>query len=167
MVKILARREASEGVRALARLSAGHLEMTLDVTPRSVSLARKIVGNHLDLWGFGSLCDVGELVMTELLTNVLQHTRPARNGARDAQITLTKIPGGVTMCVHDDVPTQPRQMHAPLDAEHGRGVQLIQELADVFGSAPSPGGGKDVWVTLLDPGGNGLQSALPPYTPQR
>ena len=49
MVKILARPETSEGVRALARLSAGHLEMTLDVTPRSVSLARKIAAVGVDM----------------------------------------------------------------------------------------------------------------------
>ncbi|MFD3590489.1 ATP-binding protein [Streptomyces sp. NPDC058683] len=151
MVETLTRPEASEGVRALARVSAGHLDMTLDVTPRSVGLARRIVGTHLDLWGFGRLCDVAELVVTELLTNVLQHTPPVHDGTREAQITLTKIPGGVTLCVHDDDPNQPRLVQASSDSEHGRGIQLVKALADVFGSALSPGGGKDVWVTLLVP----------------
>ncbi|MEU2774630.1 ATP-binding protein [Streptomyces sp. NPDC007162] len=151
MVETLTRPEASEGVRALARVSAGHLDMTLDVTPRSVGLARRIVGANLDLWGFGRLCDVAELVVTELLTNVLRHTAPAHDGAREAQITLTKIPGGVTLCIHDDDPNEPRQVQASPDSEHGRGIQLVKALAEVFGSALSPGGGKDVWVTLLVP----------------
>ncbi|GAA0352314.1 ATP-binding protein [Streptomyces turgidiscabies] len=155
MVKTLEPPGTPEGVRALARVFAGHLEMTLDVTPRSVRLARKIVGSHLDLWGFGSLCDAAELVVTELLTNVLQHTRPVRGDAREAQITLTKIPGGVTLCVHDDDPNQPCQMRASPDCENGWGIQLVKELADEYGSALSPGGGKDVWATLLVPRKNG------------
>ncbi|MER6628273.1 ATP-binding protein [Streptomyces sp. NPDC000987] len=131
--------------------AAGKLEMDYEVTPLSVRIARVIVSAHLRLWGMEKLVDTGALVVSELLTNVLNHARPDCDGRRSALITVTRTPDGVALCVHDEDPSLPQQRCADDDDEDGRGLQLVSAVADRFGVSPTPSGGKDVWLTLLSP----------------
>jgi anti-sigma regulatory factor (Ser/Thr protein kinase) len=152
MASLLAHPTAATGVRGTTRATAGMLEMDYDVTPLSVRIARVIVSAHLRLWGLEKLVDTGALVVSELLTNVLNHTRPDRDGRRSALITVTRTPDGVALCVHDEDPSLPQRRCAGDEDEDGRGLQLVSVIADQFGVSRTPSGGKDVWLTLLSPG---------------
>ncbi|MFD7445665.1 ATP-binding protein [Streptomyces sp. NPDC059909] len=90
------------------------------------------------LWGLDDLRDSARLAVSELLTNVLLHTEPDDDGHRSAQITVTRTPDGVALCVHDGDPKLPREMTAAGDEESGRGLHLIKAVADRFGLSPSP-----------------------------
>lgn len=156
MSNLLATPTDPPGVRARTRSAAGQLEMDYVVTPRSVRIARAIVGAHLDLWGLGVLADRAELALSELLTNVWRHTRPNGDGQRNAQITLTRTPDGVALLVHDSDPALPILKSAASSEESGRGLQLVTAVADRFGVSLSPSGGKDVWLSLLQPEDEGI-----------
>ncbi|MFD7379664.1 ATP-binding protein [Streptomyces mirabilis] len=149
MADLLAPPTAPSGVRATTHSTPGQLEMDLAVTPHAVSNVRTIVVAHLRLWGLTDLTDRAALVMSELLTNVLDHARPLP-GTRtaSAHITLTRVPDGLFLCVRDHDPNPPRDAHAATDDEHGRGLLLVMDSADDYGVSPTSGG-KDVWATIL------------------
>ncbi|PIM71221.1 hypothetical protein CTU88_13785 [Streptomyces sp. JV178] len=137
------------GVRAATRSTPGHLAIDLDVTELAVPIVRTIVRAHLRLWGLADLTDGATFVITELLTNVLRHVQPTlRTGMRNTQLTLTRLPGALNVCVRDFDPALPKPTHANDEAEHGRGLPLVMAFADDFGCSPFRGG-KDVWATFL------------------
>uniref|UniRef100_UPI003F496BDA ATP-binding protein n=1 Tax=Streptomyces chartreusis TaxID=1969 RepID=UPI003F496BDA len=166
MVDLLTLPAGPKSVRAAAQSTSGHLVIDLDVTPRSVRPVRTMAMAQLGLWGLDGLADATELAVSELLTNVFQHTAPNRDGRRPVCITLTRVPDGVALCVHDADPNPPRALAASSKDTSGRGLQLVQALADKFGVAPSPDGGKDVWATFvqeaeLGPGDANRRTASP------
>lgn len=137
------------GVRAMTRSKPGQLEIDLDVTPEAVPIVRTIVRAHLKLWGLADLTDRVTLTVSELLTNVLRHVAPAaRTGARNARLTVTRLPGALNVCVRDFDPALPELSYPAADAECGRGLHLAMGLADDFGCS-SIKGGKDVWANFL------------------
>ncbi|AVH55566.1 MULTISPECIES: ATP-binding protein [Streptomyces] len=137
------------GVRATTRSTPGHLAIDLDVTELAVPIVRTIVRAHLKLWGLADLTDGTTFVVTELLTNVLRHVQPTlRTGMRNTQLTLTRLPGALNVCVRDFDPALPKPTRANDEAEHGRGLPLVMAFADDFGCSPFKGG-KDVWATFL------------------
>jgi anti-sigma regulatory factor (Ser/Thr protein kinase) len=118
-----------------------------------VSETRGLLREHLRLWGVPALSDTAELLATELLTNALQHT----GGGAVLIATLTTGPENrlrVEVC--DSAARRPRV--PPPDAvtralttgQHGtsgRGLILVQALADSWG-AQARDGGKVVWFEL-------------------
>ncbi|WP_409469704.1 ATP-binding protein [Streptomyces sp. HC307] len=141
-------------MRATTRSAPGHLAIDLDVTPEAVPIMRSIVCDHLKLWGVASTSDRAALTVSELLTNVLRHTRPvARTGTRSARLTVTRLPGVVNVCVRDFDPALPELSYPAADDECGRGLHLVMAFADDFGCS-SIKGGKDVWANFLI-GGDG------------
>ncbi|WP_063739319.1 ATP-binding protein [Streptomyces iakyrus] len=137
------------GVRATTRSKPGHFEIDLDVTPEAVPIVRTIVRSHLKLWGLPGLTDRVELVVSELLTNVLRHTAPAaRTAARNARLTVTRLPGALSVCVRDFDPALPQFSSSGPEAERGRGLHLAVAFADDFGCSLIRGG-KDVWANFL------------------
>ncbi|WP_416985504.1 ATP-binding protein [Streptomyces sp. T028] len=137
------------GVRATTRSAPGHLAIDLDVSPEAVPITRSIVCAHLKLWGVAGLSDRVALTVSELLANVLRHTRPApRTGAKSAQLTVTRLSEAVNVCVRDFDPVLPKLAYLTDDAEHGRGLHLVMAYADDFGCSPHHGG-KDMWANFL------------------
>ncbi|MGP4089120.1 ATP-binding protein [Streptomyces sp. KR55] len=149
MADLLELPAAPTGVRATTRSKPGYLEIDLDVTARAVPIVRTIAGAHLRLWGLAGLVDGVTLAVSELLTNVLQHAAPdARTGARNARLTITRLPGMLNVCVRDGERALPMPSLPGADGERGRGLLLLSALADDFGCSPSQGG-KDVWANFL------------------
>ncbi|MFD5856076.1 ATP-binding protein [Streptomyces chartreusis] len=137
------------GVRAMTRSKPARLEIDLDVTSEAVPSVRAIVRAHLGLWGLSRLSSRVELTTTELLTNVLRHTQPeARTGARSARLMVTRLSGALNICVRDFDVALPELAHAGLEAESGRGLQLVVASADDFGYSLITGG-KDVWANFF------------------
>ncbi|MER5733085.1 ATP-binding protein [Streptomyces sp. NPDC002138] len=100
--------------------------------------------------------DVAELLITELVTNALVHTD---QGAEvSASLTATRV----RVEVRDYAARHPRT-YVPTadDGTHGRGLVLVQALADSWG-VDSLGGsrGKVVWFEL-DDGADAVWAAEP------
>ena len=120
--------------------------LELPGSPVAPSVARLFVRNLCQEWGAEALCDVAELLSSELVTNAVVHARTSveLEAAYDDSSVLR-------IEVYDrspeDVDRSPRQ---PADgAEGGRGLAIVARLACHWGVDPcSPG--KRVWFTLAN-----------------
>lgn len=135
--------EAREG-RQLRRLLK-HSELS------AVAEVRKVLREALRRWGVPGLADTAELLTSELVTNALRHT----DGGAVLTATLSSAGAArsgrgsrrlrVEVC--DFLPHHPR-LRAPGDqVTSGRGLLLVQALADAWGVHPE-GTGKVVWFEL-------------------
>ncbi|GGN94644.1 hypothetical protein GCM10011579_094350 [Streptomyces albiflavescens] len=109
---------------------------------RAVPEARKALRELLRHWGKPGRSEIAELLTSELVTNALIHTD------HDAVLTATVGPHGLRVEVRDFVGRRPR-LRVPNadDGTHGRGLVLVQSLADAWG-VRSHGVGKAVWFEL-------------------
>jgi anti-sigma regulatory factor (Ser/Thr protein kinase) len=109
---------------------------------RAVPEVRRALRELLTHWGRPGRSEIAELLTSELVTNALIHTD------RDAVLTATVSPRGLRVEVRDFVGRRPR-MRVPDadDGTHGRGLMLVQSLADAWG-VQAHGVGKAVWFEL-------------------
>ena len=112
----------------------------MDGTPASVGSSRGFVQATLLAWQLESLVDTATLLTSELATNVVLH---ARTGFRLSIV----LDGDLTIEVWDGSTTEPVSGEMDPSAERGRGLQVIQALADRWGTRPD-GEGKTVWFAL-------------------
>lgn len=100
--------------------------------------ARRLVRAQLERWSLSELVDVTELVVSELVGNALRY------GGGPSGLRLLRHD---RLCVEvsDIGPDLPQIQHAPLSAEGGRGLQLINMLCRRWGSCRTPEG-KVVWA---------------------
>jgi PAS domain S-box-containing protein len=114
---------------------------TLYPEPRLVAAARRFVRNTLAAWNQAGLADTASLLVSEILTNAIRHTR------KQISLRLYHIEHEIIAEVSDDDPHLPeRTLPAPTD-EYGRGLTLVDALSDSWGSLPA-NGGKIVWFAL-------------------
>ncbi|MEW2521150.1 ATP-binding SpoIIE family protein phosphatase [Actinacidiphila alni] len=106
--------------------------------PESVPAARAAVSARLAAWDLTAHTFATELVVSELLTNAVTHAR--------GPVGLRLIRDGALICeVSDGSDTAPHIRRAgPLD-EGGRGLFLVAEVADRWGTRYSRDG-KTIWV---------------------
>ncbi|GGZ54956.1 hypothetical protein GCM10010371_13070 [Streptomyces subrutilus] len=93
--------------------------------------------------------DVAELLITELVTNALVHTD------QGAEVSASLAPALLRVEVRDRVAKRPRP-YVPTadDGTHGRGLVLVQALADAWGvEVLARGAGKVMWFELHGPPG--------------
>ncbi|HYO39402.1 MAG TPA: SpoIIE family protein phosphatase [Nocardioidaceae bacterium] len=115
---------------------------TLRVTDvAEVSTARVFVGQTLAAWELASLAETVALVVSELVTNALVHT------AGPATLEIRRQQDRIRVLVTDEHARVPRPQHAGEDATGGRGMLLVEALAEQWGVEPS-GTGKTVWAEL-------------------
>ncbi|MFF4576104.1 ATP-binding protein [Streptomyces sp. NPDC001410] len=109
---------------------------------RAVPEARRELRELLRQWGRPDRSEIAELLTSELVTNALVHTDD------DAVLTAVVSPRGLRVEVRDFVARRPL-LRAPDtgDDTHGRGLVLVQSLADAWGVRPH-GVGKSVWFEL-------------------
>ncbi|MFI1470049.1 PAS domain S-box protein [Streptomyces wuyuanensis] len=129
----------------LAQLPAAPLASTateLPATPASVSRARAFLAKSLVDWGCAQVADDAQLLVSEVVTNAIQHGQgPVRLLMRRNSTELT-----VEVSDHSHHPPQPRLASA--DDESGRGLILVETLAGSWGVRPTDDG-KTTWFTLL------------------
>lgn len=142
---------AGASVRATSRSSRGQYDSTFNVVAKDLAIVRRIVGNHLSWWGVSD--EPAERLLfavNELLSNVLEHTKPDNNGRRMASLLVQRVPGGATAVVTDRDPRPlTRKTAHPLD-ESGRGLTLVRALVDEL-SVSMFDTHKDVWLFVTDP----------------
>ncbi|MEV0170196.1 ATP-binding protein [Streptomyces sp. NPDC050803] len=109
---------------------------------RAVPEARRELRRLLRHWGRPGRSEIAELLTSELVTNALVHTD------HDAVLTATVEPDGLRVEVRDFVSHRPRLCVPNADdGTHGRGLVLVQSLADAWGVRPHAVG-KAVWFEL-------------------
>ncbi|MFF4274492.1 SpoIIE family protein phosphatase [Streptomyces sp. NPDC001536] len=116
--------------------------------PQTASQARRLTRRTLRQWGLESLLESTELLVSEVVANAVRFaSRP---------ITLRLLRTDVLRCeVKDDSTVVPRMRHARLSDEGGRGLFLVDQLAERWG-ATRVSTGKVVWFELPLPGGRDL-----------
>lgn len=109
---------------------------------RAVPEARRALRELLTHWGRPGRSEIAELLTSELVTNALIHTDD------DAVLTATVSPGGLRVEVRDFTGRRPRPRQPDTgDGTHGRGLVLVESLADEWGVSPHAVG-KSVWFAL-------------------
>ncbi|MGD6740728.1 ATP-binding protein [Streptomyces sp. BH106] len=115
----------------------------------SARAARDTVRERLRSWGVpGDTCCDAVLLISELTTNALLHTD---SDHVLCGLRLTGDERNLRIELHDDSPTpvQPTEHRAGPGEEGGRGLFLVQQLANRWGSARSSRAeGKVVWAEL-------------------
>jgi anti-sigma regulatory factor (Ser/Thr protein kinase) len=99
-------------------------------------------------WGLDASAETTELLVSELVTNAMQITSAA---AADTPVRLWLVSDKtqVVIWVWDASPLPPERTDADSDAEHGRGLMLVQALSVQWGWAfPAGTGGKAVWAQI-------------------
>ncbi|MBD0709850.1 hypothetical protein BU197_16085 [Streptomyces sp. CBMA291] len=119
---------------------------TLPRTPRSAEVARRLVRTALTLWSLEPLAEDATLVMTELVSNAVDHGRLSSirvSVARPSSDT-------VRLAVSDRSKAVPVLNPAVGDEQtRGRGLLLVDALTECWGTELYSWG-KQVWAELGD-----------------
>jgi PAS domain S-box-containing protein len=112
--------------------------------PSAVAEARKTALGQLERWGLTDAAFVTELVVSELVTNAIRHAQPP--------FQLRLIHDRSLICeVSDASSTAPHMRRARTYDEGGRGLLLVAQLTQRWGTRPSPTG-KTIWAEQsIDP----------------
>ncbi|WP_217163522.1 anti-sigma regulatory factor [Streptomyces sp. AC512_CC834] len=106
---------------------------------------RRIVRASLLHWGCPGLCEVAELMVTELSTNALRHSQgddiSVRIYLRDARCVIE---------VNDGSPARPELNHPAATDESGRGLFLVEAMSDSWGVSDD---GTTTWCEFSLPEG--------------
>jgi anti-sigma regulatory factor (Ser/Thr protein kinase) len=105
-----------------------------------VGLGRDLTEVQLNKWGLATMVDDVTLIVSELLTNAITASR----GMVTMQLLLDSH--ALVVEVTDRSPDRPRRKRAGADDVRGRGLQIVEILAESWGYRPYPEGGKVVWV---------------------
>ncbi|MEW5540109.1 SpoIIE family protein phosphatase [Streptomyces cyaneofuscatus] len=140
---LLLRRRAAQAPQPGGRLRQ-HVAQN---DPEALSSARHMIRAAVRAWGAKERADEIELAADELTTNALMHT----DGG--AVVTIRVMAGSerrLRVDVEDRSSALPRRRDAGAEGVSGRGLMLVDRLADVWG-VESRGSGKCVWCEFLIP----------------
>ncbi|GAB2745426.1 SpoIIE family protein phosphatase [Streptomyces bullii] len=112
--------------------------------PAAVAGMRAAVSHKLHEWGLSELSFTMELVLSELITNAIRHGSPPIHVRllRDRTVTCE---------VSDGSSTSPHLRYATTTDEGGRGLFLVAQVADRWGTRYTPRG-KVIWAEQAVPG---------------
>ncbi len=116
----------------------------LPADPAVVASARQQVAMRLTCWSLDDAAFITELVVSELVTNAIRYAQ--------SPIQLRLIRDRTLICeVSDGSSTAPHLRQARAFDEGGRGLLLVSQLAQRWGSRQTPQG-KTIWAELALPG---------------
>lgn len=130
-------------------------QVRLTALPSAVPWARRVLRHMLREWQLPDLADPALLLVSELVTNAVQAS--ARGARRDPDrlpmisLTVRITDTSLVTEVWDASPDVPALREADLTGDRGRGLLLVDFLADQWGHRPADGG-KVVWCTVGIPG---------------
>ncbi|MFE3032033.1 ATP-binding protein [Streptomyces canus] len=114
--------------------------------------ARAFTRETLSCWSLDHRSDDATLVITELAANAVAHAvlRPAPGGSAEVWLGLSFDPTHLLVTVSD--PGDEPPAYTPCDVtglrEHGRGLYIVDALAQEWGWTSRPPAGKTVWAKL-------------------
>ncbi|MEG3627966.1 SpoIIE family protein phosphatase [Streptomyces poriticola] len=142
---LLLRRHAPDTAQSGSRLQ----QHVAPGDPEALTEARHMIRAAVRSWGAEEQSDTVELVADELITNALMHTEGS------AIVSLRVLSGAerrLRVEVEDSSSALPRRREAGESGVSGRGLMLVDMLADVWG-VEARGGGKCVWTEFVVPDG--------------
>jgi hypothetical protein len=119
----------------------------LQPVPASVPASRHVVVELMRAWGVPQDRDDAALLVTELVANVVDHVQ----GVASLTLELAVSDGWLRIAVVDGSAIRPVVRELESDHPRGRGLLLVQAIADRWG-AEDHRGGKRVWFELAPPG---------------
>ncbi|MBT2543251.1 SpoIIE family protein phosphatase [Streptomyces sp. ISL-44] len=112
--------------------------------PSAVGAVRNAAARKLDEWGLEELGFATELILSELVTNAVRHGR--------APVRVRLLHDHTLTCeVWDGSSTAPHLRYAATTDEGGRGLFLVAQVSDHWGTRYTPEG-KVIWAELMLPG---------------
>jgi anti-sigma regulatory factor (Ser/Thr protein kinase) len=122
---------------------------SVDLPPavHSVPVARHLVLELLRAWHLPHDRDDAALLVTELVTNVVDHV----GGEASLTLELESSDGWLRIAVADGSSVRPVMRELDRDNPRGRGLRLVQAIAARWG-AEDHQGGKRIWLELAPPG---------------
>ncbi|WP_225824539.1 ATP-binding protein [Streptomyces naphthomycinicus] len=121
-----------------------HFTARLSPSPQGARLARLLATQQLRCWGVP--LDPAELIVAELAANAATHGRVR---GRDFRLTLYAVGDTLRIEVTDTRGDRlPRPGRPAPDAETGRGLLLVDALADRWGTTPGLPPRKTVWAEV-------------------
>ncbi|MCP9211602.1 ATP-binding protein [Streptomyces sp. NEAU-Y11] len=114
---------------------------------QGVKATRRFIRESLAAWDRDTLADDLELMASEVVTNALIHADS------HVDLRLRACPDHIRLEVRDSdaTPPVPSALSASdeenAQAEHGRGLLIVESLATAWGTSPS-GRGKTIWLEL-------------------
>ena len=127
-------------------MSSYNAHVDLPPVMSSVPLARHVTLDVLRSWGSPHDRDDAALLVSELVSNVVEHART------EAVLTLELALAGawLRISVADGSAVRPVVRELSDDRLRGRGLQLVDAIADRWG-AEDHHGGKRIWFELMPP----------------
>ncbi|MFJ8019457.1 SpoIIE family protein phosphatase [Streptomyces sp. NPDC096311] len=113
----------------------------LPADPAVVTEARSLACRQLAVWGLEEAAFVVELVVSELVTNAIRYGRPP------IQLRLIHDDRGLICEVSDASSTAPHLRRARVYDEGGRGLLLVAQLTQAWGTRHTATG-KTIWTEL-------------------
>lgn len=133
--------DCAEATRLAGEKAVPRLRARLEPVASACRRARELVGEACGRWNAPELAGPASLVLSELVGNVVRHARTPM------QVTLTLRRPYLHVAVTDGSSRAARATNGELRAEGGRGLMLVREMAQRWGSAPLADG-KVVWAVV-------------------
>ena len=118
--------------------------VVLDAVPEAPRRARRFLSENLAAWERPDLMERAALALSELVTNAFLHAH--------GEIEVVAVLGdALRVEVRDSGPRQPQTRHYSVLSATGRGLQLVEQTVDRWGTSPSREAGpgrKSVWFEL-------------------
>jgi serine/threonine-protein kinase RsbW len=125
-------------------------QVALPAAEPAAGLARQATREAVAAWQLAYLADSAVLLVSELVTNAIQHAGP---GGSTTVLRLEYVGGWLRIEVHDASPHRPRPRIPDRLDESGFGLMLVDALAAKWG-VQHTAAGKAVWAELdTRPGG--------------
>lgn len=132
-------------IAKLRRIPEDHrVCFALDHELSAVRQARSLIRDPLKRWGLEDLIDTTELLVSELVTNAIKYAKG------EVLLRLILEPDTLVCEVHDSSPALPRVLQVDRDAENGRGLHVVSQMASHWGGRRTHTG-KVVWCEQLVP----------------
>ncbi|MDT9700791.1 ATP-binding protein [Streptomyces sp. P17] len=105
-------------------------DLAFTAEPAEVAALRRVMRLHLGIWGLHGTVDHAQLCMSELVTNVITHT----GHGTPATLAVSMSGTHLRIEVHDpDTRALPTLLDADPESEGGRGMALVDAVADRWG----------------------------------
>jgi anti-sigma regulatory factor (Ser/Thr protein kinase) len=117
-----------------------HIALAPD--PTSASRARSFVRRQCSSWALDEQAELATLLANELVTNAIVHARTR------IDLRLELCGSRLQIAVRDGDPRPVHLRDGDEQAEHTRGLLIVDRAAGAWGVDDHPAGGKVVWCTL-------------------